>query len=88
MRGPADDTHPEAERVLIALLREAPPWRKFELMMSLNRMARALAMNGLRQRHPEAGEAELRRRLAALLYGEELAEKAYGPLPSSGPDDD
>jgi hypothetical protein len=88
MRSPADDTHPEAERVLIALLRETPPWRKFELMMILNQRVRALAMNGLRQRHPETGEAELRRRLAGLLYGEELAEKAYGPLPPSGDDDD
>ena len=88
MCGPADDTHPEAERVLIALLREAPPWRKFELMMGLNQWVRALAMNGLRQRHPEAGDAELRRRLAGLLYGEELAEKAYGLLPPSGDEDE
>jgi hypothetical protein len=56
-------------------------------MMSLNRWVRALALNGLRQRHPEAGEAELRRRLAGLLYGEELAEKAYGPLPPGADDD-
>lgn len=45
-----------------------------------NRTARLLAMAGLRERHQEDSEARLRRRLADLLLGPELAEKAYGPL--------
>jgi hypothetical protein len=39
-----------------------------------------LAYQGLRQRHPAASEAELRRRLADLLLGEDLAQQVYGPL--------
>ena len=46
----------------------------------MNASTRMLALSGLRQRHPQADEAELRRRLAALLYGEELASKVYGDL--------
>ena len=38
------------------------------------------ALSGLRQRHPEASEDELRRRLAGLLIGEDLAVKVYGEL--------
>ncbi len=38
-----------------------------------------LALAGLRNRHPQAGEAEIRRRLMDLLLGEELAAKVYGP---------
>jgi len=37
-------------------------------------------MSGLRQRYPAAGEDELRRRLAGLLLGEDLADKIYGEL--------
>ena len=73
------DTDPEAERVLTELLRKAPPWRKLEMLEDLNRTATQLAMVGLRARFPGATEAELKRHLADLLLGPELAEKAYGP---------
>jgi hypothetical protein len=76
------DTSPEAEAVLIQLLREMPPWRKLEMVGRLNATARTLALSGLKSRRPEAGEAELRQRLADLLLGPELAEKAYGPFPA------
>ena len=74
------DTQPEAERVLIELLRQAPPWRKLDMVGQLNRTVRTLALSGLRQRHPQASPGELRRRLADLLLGPELAARAYGPL--------
>lgn len=73
-----DDTSPEAEAVLIDLLRQAPAWRKLEMVDELNAAVRALALSGLRTRHPQADEAELWRRLADLLLGPELATKVYG----------
>lgn len=79
------DTTPEAEAVLFRLWRETPAWRKWELMEDLNRAARELALAGLRRRHPTAGPEELRRRLADLLLGPELAALAYGPLSESEP---
>ena len=75
------DTSPEAEEVLLELLRRAPAWRKLEMVAQMNRAVRTLALSGLRTRHPRASEAELRRRLADLLLGPELAERAYGPMP-------
>lgn len=74
------DTRPEAEAVLIELLRTAPAWRKLRMMNQLNASVRTLALSGLRQRHPQASPAELRRRLADLLLGPELANQVYGPL--------
>ena len=74
------DTTPDAEAKLLDLLRAAPPWRKIEMMEALNRTMRRAILCGLRDRYPAANEAELRRRLAAHLYGRELAEKAYGPV--------
>jgi hypothetical protein len=74
------DTRPEAEAVLIGLLRQAPPWRKLQMVGQLNQTVRTLALSGLRQRHPQATPQELRRRLADLLLGVELAAQVYGPL--------
>lgn len=74
------DTRPEAERVQIELLRQAPPWRKLHMVGQMNQTVRTLALSGLRQRHPQATLEELRRRLADLLLGPELAARLYGPL--------
>jgi len=75
----AEDTAPEAERVLIDLLRRASPARKCQMIVSANRAGRALAMAGLRARHPHESPEQLRRRLADLWLGPELAAAAYGP---------
>lgn len=74
------DTSKEAERVYIGLLRGASPRRKLEMVAEMNETVEMLAMSGLRKRHPDAGEEELRRRMADILLGKELAAKVYGPL--------
>jgi len=81
MRTLAADTQPEAERVLVGLLRDLTPARKMAMVLSANRTARALALTGLRDRHPIETQARLHRRLADLWLGPDLAAKAYGPLP-------
>lgn len=80
MNVPYSDTHPKMEALQIQLLRQATPARKMEMLAQLNASARTLAFMGLRLRYPQAGEAELRRRLAGLLLGEELARKVYGDI--------
>lgn len=80
MKPLAEDTDAKSERLLIQLWSEASPARKLAVLLDANRTARALAMAGLRQRHPADGMELLRRRLADLWLGPELAEKAYGPL--------
>jgi hypothetical protein len=82
MRTLAADTHPDAERVLIELWRAASAARKVAMVLSANRTARALALTGLRERHPCESPARLERRLADLWLGPELAARAYGPLPT------
>jgi hypothetical protein len=75
------DTHPEMEKLQIDLWRQATPTRKMEMLAQLYRSARVLALAGLQRRHPKADEAELKRRLADLMLGAELAGKVYGPYP-------
>lgn len=72
------DTDPKMEALQIRLWREASPTRKMEMVAELNAAARLLALAGLRERHPGADEAELRRRLADLILGKGLARKVYG----------
>lgn len=74
------DTDPQAEAVLITLLRQASPARKLAMVGELNSAVRTLALAGLRRRFPAAGGAELQRHLADLLLGADLANQAYGPL--------
>jgi hypothetical protein len=74
------DTSPEVDAMLCAFWREAPAVRKLKMMNQLNRTTRTLAVSGLRSRYPEASPELLRRLLADLLLGPELAEQVYGPV--------
>jgi len=68
--------------MLIEMMRTASPWQKLQMVAELNATVREMAMAGLRQRYPQADEAALRRHLADILLGPELAEKVYGSLPT------
>jgi hypothetical protein len=74
------DTPPETERVLFAMLRDMPPWRKLEMIAQLNQAGRELALAGLHTRYPAATQTELYRRLAGVLLGDDVATRVYGPL--------
>lgn len=67
------DTQPEAEAVMLDLLRQTPVWRKLQLMEQLNQMTYSLVMGELRQRHPQVGEMEQRHFWAERLFGGEIA---------------
>ena len=64
------------------LLRELSPQRRLEAAMRLSAAVRAMALAGLRLRHPQADEAELRVRLTVRLYGRALAERVFGTVPA------
>lgn len=74
------DTDPKIERMQIELWRQSSPTRKMHMLAQLNASVRILALAGLRSRYPDATETELRRRLADLVLGEDLARKVYGEI--------
>jgi hypothetical protein len=76
----SSDTHPKMEALQIQLWQQASPTRKMNMLAQLNASAQILALAGLRSRFPQASKAELRRRLADLILGEELARKVYGEI--------
>ena len=72
------DTDADAERLLIELAREMPAWKKCEQVASMTNTCRHLALIGLRQRYPQAGEEELHRRLAVIVLPRDLVVQVYG----------
>jgi hypothetical protein len=78
---PPSDTHPTAEKVQIEILRSMSAAERFRVLNDLIVTGRTLSLACLRDRFPKAGPEELRRRLATLLLGPELATTVYGPEP-------
>ena len=74
------DTSPEAEKVLIELLRAAPSWKKLHRIASLNAAIREVHMSGMHIRYSHESLEQLKRRFADEVLGKELAAKVYGPL--------
>ncbi len=72
------DTHPKIEALQIDLIRDMPPWKKLAIVDSLNETVRTLAISGIRQRHPQATPDQVRRMLAEMVLGVEIANKVYG----------
>jgi hypothetical protein len=72
------DTSPKAEKMQIEIIRHMPSWKKLAVVDDLNETVKAFAICGLKQRHPDASPEQVRRRLSALMLGEELADKVYG----------
>ena len=82
MFGRYSDTRPEVEEIYLELLRKASPARKLALVGEMNETVKILALSGLKSRFPDDSPEMLRRRLADLLLGLELAKRVYGPGPN------
>jgi hypothetical protein len=78
----AEDTSPEAERVLVECWRKMTPAEKFAITAARSHELRESMMADLCVRYPDETPERLKRRLASLWLGEELAQHAYGPMPS------
>lgn len=73
----SSDTHPKMEALQIQFIRRMPAWKKMSMVDALNETVKALAISGIKQRHPEATPERIQRMLAELMLGEELARKVY-----------
>jgi SAM-dependent methyltransferase len=75
------DTAPEVTRRYHARIGALGGARRLEIAAQLTQGVRTLAEAGLRHRHPGASDEEVRCRLAALLYGRDVAERSSGSAP-------
>jgi len=81
----ADDTSPDIEARQIDGWRRMTPAEKLQLVVSLSRSTRDLALAGIRDRFPEASPREQFLRLAILTLGPELARRAYPEIDRLAP---
>jgi len=72
------DTSREAEEFQLEGYRKMEAWQKLAILDDLNRMVEGLARAGIRERHPDATEEQVRLRLAALRHGREFTIRWFG----------
>lgn len=71
------DTSETASRRYFELLRERSPAQRAEILAELVGSVRQLARAAVKLAHPAATEREIEARIAAHLYGAEVAARFY-----------
>ncbi len=69
------DTHPEAERVQIALIRKAGIARRIGIARSLSETAIKLSRRAISRANPQLSEQELNLVIVAHNYGRDIADR-------------
>lgn len=77
-RAVPNDTASDADAVRFARYAGMSPAEQAARVVELTQTTAALALAGLRSRHPQAQEAELLLRLAVLRLGVDTVARAYG----------
>ena len=77
-RPQAEDTSEGIDRFVFDRLRALTPGERLALAGQASAALEGLMIAGLRLRHPEASEADLRLRAGALRLGRELCVRAFG----------
>ena len=70
----SNDTHADALREQIRLLREAEPHQRLAAACSLTQEMRFMSMRAVADSAPDATEAEHRTAWARLVYGDDLVK--------------
>lgn len=75
MKTQSIDTHPDAERVMIEMIRKAPMSKRFRLVQSLTQSALWANFHAWQENHPKASEDEAVVQFAICFYGTALARQ-------------
>src|SRR6266487_2334140 len=80
MRTQSVDTHPDAERIMIELIRSSPVSKRFRLVQSLTQSAFWATIHTWQERHREANEQEAAMHVLSCSYGHCLAKLLQAAL--------
>lgn len=72
-----DDTSPSAQSIQIKILQKMSPDERLSIALELAATSRELLAQGVRKRHPEYSEDEVRLAVIRLQLPEALFQKAY-----------
>jgi hypothetical protein len=73
---PADTTL-EAQRVQFEVFRRMPPGKRLEMALQMSDSLRAVAASGVRGRHPDYSEDQVKMAVIRLSLGDDLFRKVY-----------
>jgi len=71
------DTTPEAWAAQLAMLRRMSGAQRVAIAFRLTRLARGASRAGIRARHPEYGEDEVRRAFFRMLHGDAITRRVW-----------
>ena len=74
---PPADTSPEAAWRQVEVYRRMTPEQRFVISCEMNDALCARVANGVRQRHPELSDEEVRLAVIRICLGDELFSKAF-----------
>ena len=75
----ARDTTPQARRIQLDAMRRLDGPSQLELACRMSDDARAISVAGIRHRHPEWSDREVRQSVLELLLGTDLASRVPDP---------
>ena len=71
------DTTPEAEKIQLDIFRRMGPERRLQAGLDLSRTCRELLREGVRLRHPDYNERQIRLAVTRLTLPDDLFSAAY-----------
>jgi hypothetical protein len=71
------DTNPDAEKVQIEIFRRMEPQKRLQAAALLSETCRTLLAEGIRKRHPNYDEEQIRLAVIRCLLPEDLFLRAY-----------
>jgi hypothetical protein len=71
------DTSPEAHEAQMQAYRRMGAAARVRIGFSMSEDVREIAAHGIRSRHPDYGQAQVRSALFRLLYGDELTRAVW-----------
>jgi hypothetical protein len=71
------DTSREIEKIQVNILRKMEPEQRLKLVFQLFETEKKLLIEGIRSRHPEYTEKEIKLALKRIFLGDELFEIVY-----------
>ena len=72
------DTSPEAAAVQRKIWAAMTGQQRVELAAAMSEEARRISMDGIRMRHPEYSDEQVKHALFVLLHGEETVARVWG----------
>ncbi len=71
------DVPSKMDELRISILRDTPAWKKLGMAGQMFETVKTLTILGVKRRHPQATDSEIRLKVMQSLFGEETAKRYH-----------